>query len=135
VIARLEHRNIVRSTLSASTKGSPGWPCAWSPKAPSRSCSSAGPRCRARGGDPGGVAEALAHAHGRGVLHRDVKPQNVLLDADAHAYLADFGIAKIVEGSTVLTRTGMISGTPQYMAPEQARAGRWTSEPTSTRWA
>jgi len=69
------------------------------------------------------VAEALGYAHEEGVLHRDVKPQNVLLDATGHVYLADFGIARMVEGSAHLTKTGMITGTPQYMAPEQAQGG------------
>jgi len=67
-----------------------------------------------------GIASALDYAHGQGVLHRDVKPQNVLIAAGDHAYLADFGLARILEGSVALSAAGTVLGTPQYMAPEQA---------------
>jgi eukaryotic-like serine/threonine-protein kinase len=70
------------------------------------------------------VAEALDFAHARGVVHRDVKPANVLLDEAGRAYLADFGIARMLEGSSVATATGLIQGTPSYMAPEQAMGAK-----------
>ncbi|WNV87397.1 protein kinase domain-containing protein [Umezawaea sp. Da 62-37] len=66
------------------------------------------------------VADALSHVHDHGVVHRDVKPSNILLDHDGTPHLADFGLAHSV-GSTRLTRTGLIVGTAAYLAPEQVR--------------
>ena len=65
------------------------------------------------------VAGALAHAHKRGVIHRDIKPQNILLDAETgRALVSDFGIARTAEAGP-LTGTGVIIGTPAYLRPEQ----------------
>jgi serine/threonine protein kinase len=80
------------------------------------------------------ICEALQYAHNEGILHRDIKPENILLDAKGRVKIADFGIAKLVEGADSplgqpgtdgpahtanLTETGKVLGTPQYMAPEQ----------------
>src|SRR5579871_3435465 len=65
------------------------------------------------------AAEALAHAHQRGVIHRDIKPSNLLLDPEGVVWLTDFGLARRVD-EVVLTATGVLMGTPRYMSPEQA---------------
>src|SRR5207244_2589969 len=69
------------------------------------------------------VARAVHHAHAQGTLHRDLKPSNVLLDERGEPLVADFGLARFLDGSAELTETGVVLGTPGYMAPEQA-AGR-----------
>ena len=69
------------------------------------------------------MARALAFAHGRGLIHRDVKPQNVLLNADGQAKMTDFGIARSIDVQGV-TITGTVLGTSEYIAPEQARGER-----------
>jgi serine/threonine protein kinase len=67
------------------------------------------------------IGEALEYAHARGLLHRDVKPSNVLMDESGNCVLTDFGIAKLVDDSSNLTATGTLIGTPAYMSPEQGR--------------
>ena len=75
------------------------------------------------------VAAALAAAHARGLVHRDVKPANVLVTADDHCYLTDFGLVKDLAATTGVTRTGEVLGTLDYVAPERIQGGEtgpWT---------
>jgi serine/threonine-protein kinase len=88
------------------------------------------------------VASALDYAHRHNALHRDVKPENILLDEDGHALVADFGIARAVQraaggdGTTdALTATGVSLGAPQYMSLEQASGDRGEVGPRSDVWA
>jgi len=78
------------------------------------------------------VLDALTHAHARGIVHRDVKPSNVIVDDDGAARLIDFGIARMT-GDSACTVAGDLIGTVAYMSPEQARG--WSASPASDVWA
>src|ERR1043166_5669186 len=75
------------------------------------------------------VARTVHYAHEHGILHRDIKPGNILLDAKGEPHLTDFGLARLVETESTVTRTKEVLGTPSYMAPEQAvgETGKLTS--------
>lgn len=77
------------------------------------------------------LARAVHHAHQRGVLHRDLKPGNVLFDAAGEPYLTDFGLAKLADAPAAVTLTQAMLGTPEYMSPEQA-AGRASQVTTAS---
>ncbi|MCI0342005.1 MAG: serine/threonine protein kinase [Planctomycetales bacterium] len=77
------------------------------------------------------IADALAHAHERGIIHRDIKPSNILIDKDGEPHITDFGLAKNVEMTSKITKTGTCIGTPQYMPPEQAQGDLSQIDPRS----
>ncbi len=81
------------------------------------------------------VAEAIEYAHQRGVVHRDLKPGNILLDGSGTPRVTDFGLAKIVMGDSTLTASGKIMGTPSYMPPEQAGRNRGEIGPAADVYA
>ncbi|HEY5848662.1 MAG TPA: protein kinase [Microlunatus sp.] len=120
--ARLEHPNAVSVFDVVEHEGSPCIVMELVPSMPlsevMRELGALAPTEAARTGSQ--VAAALAVAHGLGIVHRDVKPGNVLIGDDGAARICDFGISRAF-GDTALTMTGMITGTPAYLAPEVAR--------------
>jgi WD40 repeat protein len=81
------------------------------------------------------LAEALAHAHHQGVIHRDVKPANIMIDAEGHAHLMDFGLAHRHDLEDRLTKEGDVLGTPVYMAPEQAAGKSGEAQPATDQYS
>ncbi len=81
------------------------------------------------------LAEAVAAAHRAGVVHRDIKPDNVLLDADGEPHLTDFGLAACGDTGERLTRDGAVMGTPAYMAPEHAAGQQGEAQPASDQYS
>ncbi len=81
------------------------------------------------------VAEAVQFAHTRGVLHRDLKPGNILFDESGQPFVSDFGLAKLLGSESDLTRTLALMGTPNYMAPELTRGGKDAASTASDVWS
>ncbi|MES2597547.1 MAG: WD40 repeat domain-containing serine/threonine protein kinase [Verrucomicrobiota bacterium] len=81
------------------------------------------------------LADAVHHAHQRGLLHRDLKPQNVLFDGDGRAYVSDFGLVKMAGVDSSLTRSVSLLGTPHYMAPEVAQRDARAASVASDVWS
>jgi tRNA A-37 threonylcarbamoyl transferase component Bud32 len=128
--ARLDHPNIVPVYEVGEHDGVPYIAARFVEGGPlSRQLERFGDDPRAAAGLIAGLARAVHHAHERGVLHRDLKPGNILLEqrgGDAGAlvpHIADFGLARLLDQDSTVTQTGELLGTPSYMAPEQASGG------------
>lgn len=121
IVAALEHPNIVPVYDFADRAGQPylvmkfieGRTLKWHMRKRALSLHEISTIC-------GAIADALTYAHAQGVLHRDVKPSNVMIDADGKPHLTDFGLARLVAQGESSMSSGMIVGTPHYLSPEQA---------------
>ncbi|MEQ8859227.1 MAG: serine/threonine-protein kinase [Pseudomonadales bacterium] len=124
-IARFRHPNIVTVFTSGESGGTPYIVMDFQPGGTLEAKMADGPLPAAEAvGIATRVADALAYSHERGVVHRDVKPGNVLFGENDEPVLTDFGIAKALDVETHLTRTGFSIGSPRYMSPEQLRGER-----------
>ena len=120
VVAKLEHSNIIPIHDFAEHKGQPYLVMKFIEGETLKARLARGPLSVLETKDiVHAVGSALNYAHDRGVLHRDVKPSNILLSEKGQIYLADFGLARLM-GQPGITRTGIFLGTPDYASPEQA---------------
>lgn len=120
-VASLDHPNILPIYESGETEGRPFYSMKFAEGGTLREhIGSFRGRARAAAQIISRIARAVHHAHQRGILHRDLKPGNILLDGERTPFLADFGIAKWLERDNRLTIGGATLGTPHYMSPEQA---------------
>jgi serine/threonine-protein kinase len=134
--ARLDHPNIVPVHDIGEEEGRLYFTMAfaWGGSLSRRlSCFVADPRAAAALAEK--VARAVHYAHEKGILHRDLKPGNILFDERGTPWVGDFGLAKFVDGSLELTRPGQPLGTPAYMAPEQASGHTDRISPRTDVWA
>ncbi|XVS61107.1 serine/threonine-protein kinase [Actinosynnema sp. CA-299493] len=123
IAARLQHPNAVTVHDVVEDDGKPVLVMEYLPARTLAELIARGPLPAARVVSIGGqIAGALAAAHAAGIVHRDVKPGNVLLTDDGTAKITDFGIARAV-GDVTVTRTGLLAGTPAFLSPEVARGG------------
>jgi hypothetical protein len=134
-VAALQHPNIVQIFQTGTHQGLPWFSLEFCPAGSLAQRLVGGPLpAREAAGFVEVVVRAVQAAHARGIVHRDLKPANVLLAADGTPKVADFGLAKRVEGGGGLTGSGAALGTPGYMAPEQA-GGADTAGPAADIWA
>ncbi|MGO9917929.1 MAG: protein kinase domain-containing protein [Isosphaeraceae bacterium] len=131
-LVKLSHPHIVKVTDVGTFEGTPFAVMQFLPGGTLDDHRPAGPDRQPLPADPktvprwlAAVADALDYVHTQGYVHRDVKPGNILFDAEGHAFLSDFGVAKVLASSpetkstqTAMTGAGMVLGTPEYMAPE-----------------
>jgi serine/threonine-protein kinase len=117
--ASLDHANIVPVFSVGDAAGCPFLAMRWIDG--SSLADTARPSSREAAALVARIARAVHHAHQRGILHRDLKPANILVDRAGEPFVTDFGLARRIGPDTALTRAGGIVGTPQFMAPEQAR--------------
>ena len=119
-IARMRHPNVLNVFDFGEYEGTPYMIVEYVPGGSLAGRMSQGPLDRATAlRFLRGIAAGLDYAHAQGIVHRDVKPANVLLERDETPVLADFGLAKLLQGSSVKSMTGVTTGTPAYIAPEQ----------------